>query len=119
MYFFDTYAIIEIINGNENYKRFNDIKIITSIVNLGELYYVLIREIGEEKTEMTMNKFNFNLIEIKQKDMKEAMKFRFENKPKNLSFIDCVGYLVAKNNGLKFLTGDNGFKDVPDVEFIK
>ena len=32
---------------------------------------------------------------------------------------DCVGYVVAKRVGVKFLTGDREFKDMPNVEFVK
>ena len=39
MYFFDTYAIIEIINGKPAYERFQQEQIITNVLNFGELYY--------------------------------------------------------------------------------
>jgi len=41
--FADTYAIIEILKGNENYRRYRDIKLITTDFNILELSYVLIR----------------------------------------------------------------------------
>ncbi|MEK6852302.1 MAG: PIN domain-containing protein, partial [Nanoarchaeota archaeon] len=50
-YFFDTYAIIEIIKENPNYNRFKDEEIITSILNLGELYYALLRDFNKYKAD--------------------------------------------------------------------
>ena len=34
------------------------------------------------------------------------MKFRVENKKKKLSMSDCVSYIMSKELGIKFLTGD-------------
>ena len=42
MYFFDTYAIIEIINGNKDYETFKNQKIVTSTLNIGELYWAFL-----------------------------------------------------------------------------
>ena len=49
----------------------------------------------------------------------KAMQFKFENKTKNFSFIDCVGYILAKENNLTFLTGDKEFESLKNVEFVK
>lgn len=119
MYFFDTYAIVEIVHGNENYRRFGDAAIITSLFNLGELYYVLLKEFGEKKTGELMERFNFDFVEATSGNVIEAAKFRYANKKKKLSFIDCIGYILAKNKNMKFLTGDKEFENMPDVEFVK
>ena len=51
--------------------------------------------------------------------MKNAMFFRLQNKSLNLSYVDCIGYVLARSSGLKFLTGDIQFKDMSNVEFVK
>ena len=51
--------------------------------------------------------------------IKNAMKFRLANKKKKLSYADCIGYQLAKEHGLKFLTGDKEFENLPNVEFVK
>ena len=40
-YFFDTYAIFEIIEGNPKYNLFNDAELFTTIFNLTELNWGL------------------------------------------------------------------------------
>ena len=45
--------------------------------------------------------------------------FRLLNKKRKLSYVDCLGYILAGMNGAKFLTGDNQFKDLQNVEFVK
>lgn len=46
-----------------------------------------------------------------------AMKLKLKNK--NLSYTDCIGYIFAIKNNLKFLTGDKKFNDMPNVEFVQ
>jgi hypothetical protein len=36
-----------------------------------------------------------------------------------LSYADAIGYIYSKQNNLKFLTCDDQFKDLPNVEHIK
>ena len=40
-------------------------------------------------------------------------------KHKNLSIPDSIGYITAKRLGIKFLTGDEDFRNFENVEFIK
>ncbi len=42
-----------------------------------------------------------------------------ENKKLNLSYVDVVGYILSKRLGVGFLTGDEGFKHLDNVIFIK
>ena len=49
--------------------------------------------------------------------MIKAVEFRFKKKKERLSLTDCVGYILALKNKIKFLTGDLKFKDMKGVEF--
>ncbi len=117
-YFFDTYAIIEIIEDNKNYEKYKEEDIITSILNVGELYYSLLKK-NAEAAETWYEKLKQSAMLVDVETIKRAMKFRFENKNKKFSVIDCVGYILAKEKGLKFLTGDKGFENFENVEFVK
>jgi|SRR3989344_376923 len=119
MLFFDTYAILEIIRGSKAYERFAEFTIKTSILNLAEIYYILLNKYSKQTADYWYKKFNFDLVAITQDTVKKAAYFRFLNKKKNLSLIDCVGYVLALEHGLKFLTGDKQFKGMRDVEFVK
>ncbi|MEK6844597.1 MAG: PIN domain-containing protein [Nanoarchaeota archaeon] len=116
-YFFDTYAMIEIIRGNPKYSLYTKSSIITAIFNLAELNYNLKKEMDKEKADKyTEDYFDF-LIDVSFEDLKEAMDLKIKHK--DLSIPDVVGYIVAKNHGVKFLTGDEGFRNFDNVEFIK
>ena len=47
------------------------------------------------------------------------MKFRYNNKKKEMSMTDCISYFMAKELGIKFLTGDKEFENLENVEFAK
>jgi len=32
---------------------------------------------------------------------------------------DCIGYVIAERNKMRFLTGDEKFKNKKNVEFVK
>ena len=119
MHFFDTYAIFEIIDGNPAYSQFQDEAIKTSVSNLGELYYGLLLRGKKSKADAWFVLLQPDLVEIDPETMHQAMTFRHAHKKKRLSMTDCVGYMLARKAGLRFLTGDEAFKDIPDVEFVK
>ena len=116
-YFFDTYAIIEIIREKASYEKYKDEEIITSILNLGELFYTLLREHGRETAVNWYEKLQNIAIQADAETIIKAMEFRFAHRKRQLSFIDCVGYILARERSLKFLTGDPGFKGLEDVQF--
>ena len=119
MYFFDTYAIIEIIKENKNYASYKNEIIITSILNLGELYYSLLKSFNKKTADEWKSRLDKSLLLIDTDIIVEAMLFRHNNKNKNFSFIDCVGYILAEKNNLRFLTGDMEFEGMENVEFVK
>ena len=119
-YFFDTYAFFEIINGNPNYEKYSKgIAIVTTKLNLMELHYGLLASYGKETADKYFDKFIDLCIEIDDKIIKSANNFRYLFKKKKLSYIDCVGYILAKARNLRFLTGDMQFEDMENVEFVK
>lgn len=123
-FFLDTYAIHEIVEGRESYKRFSgESRIITAKLNLMEAYYVYLVKRGAVYAESVFEHFNSFCVGISDEDFKEAMRFkagmRRLNPRSNLSYVDAVGYSVAKRHKVKFLTGDREFKGMENVEFVK
>ncbi len=118
-YFYDTYAIIELIEGSFSYSKFQDFKITTSVLNVGEVYTIFLRNEGKNKADQWFENFNFELIEITPQVIVEAAYFRYTNRKKDLSITDSVGYTLSVKHNMKFLTGDRQFENIPNVEFVK
>ncbi len=119
-FFFDTYAFYEIITGNPNYAKFTkDVKIITTKLNLMELYYQLLSLYNKDEAISLFRRYWEFIIPITDEDIIEAMDFRKAHYKRDLSYVDCIGYIIAMKTGIPFLTGDKGFRDFPNVEFVK
>lgn len=117
-YFFDSYAVIELLKENPAYERFEEEEVIITVFNLAEIYWhVLLAD--EKNAEMIYEKFKKGVVSFDDEVLKEAIKFRKANKKKNLSYADCVGYIYAKKHNMKFLTGDKEFQHLENVEFMK
>ncbi len=118
-YFFDTYAIVEVINRNKNYQKFQEVEIATSVLNMGELYSIVLRNEGKASADIWYHRLKHTILSADIDIVIKAMLFKFAHKKKNLSFVDCVAYITAMEHGMIFLTGDKEFCDVPFVEFVK
>jgi len=118
-YFFDSYAIMEILRGNSNYAVYVNEPVILTMFNLVEIYWFALREYSEKDAEQIYEKYSQSVIELDDKVLKEAIKFRKKNKKRDLSYADCIGYIYAIKNNLVFLTGDKEFSGMNNVEFVK
>ncbi len=117
-YFFDSYAVIELLEGNSLYSRFKEEKVIITIFNLAEIYWHFLLK-DEDVAEEVFNKFHDSVVEIDDETLKEAIKFRKTHKKQDLSYADAIGYIYAERHNMKFLTGDKEFQNMGNVEFVK
>jgi len=115
-YFFDSYAIIEILNGSENYSKFINAEFIITKLNLFEVYFKLLK-LSEEKAGLFLRRYTPKAVDFDGVVISEACRLKLENK--KLSMTDCIGYVVSVKAGVKFLTGDKEFEGVKNVEFVK
>lgn len=121
-YFFYTYAIVEVNKGSLNYIKYKDAKFVTTLLNLMEFYNVLLKKFN---TEESSNEFDFYLsgcVEINPDIIKEAVEFRAEFRKTSkfrISYVDAIGYIISLKLGVKFLTGEEAFRNLENVEFVK
>ncbi len=119
-YFWDSYAIIELENGNEKYLKYSDYPVILALFNLAEVYWVILNQLGEKEADKVYDDYRPAVVEIDDETLKEAIKFRKKvYKNKKISYIDAIGYIYVLRNNLVFLTGDEAFEDLENVEFVK
>jgi hypothetical protein len=119
-FFFDSYALIEVYEGNPKYEKYKNVKIITSFLQAYETYYSLIRNgYNEEEIKEFFNFIKKFCINLNFEWIPESVRFRRIYVKRDLSYADCLGYIISKNLGVKFLTGDKEFKDLGNVEFVE
>ena len=119
MFFFDTYALIEIAIGNQKYRPYLDFPYVITALNFGEFYAYLIRTYGIEVAKERLYSYNFEMLELAKEVMMTTTEFKTKHTKKEFSWADCAGYISAQKLRLKFLTGDPEFNGMPNVEFVK
>ena len=117
-YLFDTYAIIEIIDGNKNYLKYSDSDVVINNFIFAELCYNLFKD-NDKNAKKYLNNYAMHISSVKPEWIEEAMSFRLKWKDRNVSMTDCIGYIMALKLGIKFLTGDKEFEGMNNVEFVK
>jgi len=117
-YVFDTYALMEIIEGSDSYSPYLDSSFIINNFIFAELCYNLFRD-KDKNAKEHITKYAKYINSVKPEWIEEAMEFRLKWKDRKVSITDCIGYIMAKNLGIKFLTGDKEFENMENVEFIK
>src|SRR3989344_4967573 len=105
-YFFDSYAFFEIIKENKNYLPYLSSEIVTSKLNIFELYHGFLKENNEVLANISLDKYYPFIADFNEGVIKEAAKLKARLNKRDLSMADCIGYMAAKQLGIKFLTGD-------------
>lgn len=118
-FFFDSYAFFEIIKENKNYLPYLNSEIITTKLNLFELFHGFMKDKNEELAKVSLEKYYPFAVDFDNEVIIEAAKMKAQLNVRKLSMTDCIGYCLSKQLGIKFLTGDEQFKDLDNVEFVK
>lgn len=115
----DTYALIEISNGNTKFVEYLNSDFVITDLTLVEFYSVILRGYNEQTADYWFKKFEYYAISVDKNILKEAIKFRYENKKSDISFFDAVGYIFSIKRGYVFVTGDKEFEKFKNVDFKK
>jgi predicted nucleic acid-binding protein len=121
-HYLDTYAMIEYLRGNSKYlEAISDTEWVTSLMNLIELYYLILRDHDEEMAERAFLAFRQSEVPIKDEDIKSGMTLRLKARARkiDLSYADAIGYSISERMGARYLTGDSAFRNFPNVEFLR
>src|SRR3989344_4111154 len=99
--FYDTYALYAIATGKESYLKFSKgYTIATSLMNLYELYYTLNRDGQSELAEEFFDRLVGSCVKMGADIVKESAKFRMKNVKSRFSYVDCLGYTIAKSKSI-------------------
>ncbi len=117
VYFFDAYALIEILKQNPVYKPFANIKFVTTRLNLFEVYHKLLTDHGKETADPFLENYYPYARPLDRKTLRAAAHLKLRKK--KLTVNDCIGYALAQRLSIPFLTGDSTFQGMEGVEYVK
>ncbi|HLT24512.1 MAG TPA: type II toxin-antitoxin system VapC family toxin [Ignavibacteria bacterium] len=123
-YVLDSYALIAYLEGEPSGEKVtslledaidNKSKLLMSVINWGEIYYIALREGGNERAELyleTVKDLPLEVIEADRDITLEAAKFKASNK---MSFADAFAASLALNQEATLVTGDKEFKPLEET----
>ena len=118
-YVLDSWAVIAYLEDEPSGEQVEEliataheeqIPIYMSVVNVGEVWYTLAREISEEEANASVKSLRDLRIQFEDADWtltQEAARFKSQNK---MSYADAFAAALAKVKKADLVTGDNEFK---------
>lgn len=91
-----------------------DNNLLMTSVNYGEVYYIILRECGQEKLneiEKIITTLPIDIINVDIRLAREAARFKATKK---ISYADCFTAALAKLHKGEVITGDKEFKTLED-----
>jgi len=89
-----------------------DKSLLMASVNFGEVYYIVLRECGQDKAreiEKIIRTLPVEIIDVDMQLAREAARFKANHK---MSYADCFAAALAKLHKGEVITGDKEFKAV-------
>lgn len=117
----DAHALMAFFEKEQGYEKIEtmfmtaaeeDTPLLMTTVNFGEVYYIILREVGKEKAEEIediIRTLPIDIIDVNVELAREAAKFKAIKK---MSYADCFAAALAKLRNGELITGDQEFKEV-------
>lgn len=119
----DAHALMVFLEREQGFEKIESIfvhavekdsNVLMSAVNFGEVYYIILRECGREKSEEIIRIIKTLPIDIIAVDKELAQAAAEIKAYKKMSYADCFAAALAKINKAELITGDKEFKEVAD-----
>lgn len=122
-YVLDSWAVIAYLEDEPSGEQVEEIiataheeqiPIYMSVVNVGEIWYTIAREVSEEEANASVKILHDLRIQFEDADWgltQEAARLKSKNK---ISYADAFAAALAKTKKADLITGDNEFKPLDD-----
>jgi len=84
--------------------------VVVSVLNWGEIFYLLWQKRGEEKARATIAALSRLPIEIVPVDLAQAMKAGEFKAVHNIPYVDCIAAALSTLRGATLVTSDRDFE---------
>ena len=117
----DSYSLLAYIEGEAGAEKMIEIfrvardsgrDLLLSVVNWGEVYYITMREVGQERADEVAQLISTLPIQIVPADLdltRQAAALKSKHK---MSYADCFAAALAKQRKAELVTGDKDFRQV-------
>jgi len=115
----DAHALLVFLEKETGYEKVEqfllnavekDRSLLMTSVNFGEVYYIVLRECGQEKADEIEKIIESLPVEIIDVDMQLARQAARFKATRRISYADCFGAALAKLRKGEIITGDKEFK---------
>jgi len=122
-YVLDTWAVIAYLEDEPSAQQIADliataheesIPVYMTVVNVGEVWYNIAREISEEDANSSVKELRdlrIQFVDVDWELTQEAARFKSQHK---MSYADCYAAALAKTKKADLVTGDSEFKILED-----
>lgn len=119
----DTWAVIAYLEDEPSAQQIADlianaheegIPVYMTVVNVGEVWYTITREVSEEDADNSVKELRSLRIQFESVDWEltqEAARFKSQHK---MSYADCYAAALAKVKKADLVTGDREFKPLEE-----
>lgn len=117
----DSYSLIAYIEGERGKDTMIEVfrsardsgrTCLLSVVNWGEVYYITLREAGQERADQVAHLISTLPIHITLADLELTKQAAILKSTKKMSYADCFAAALAKHRRVELVTGDKEFKQV-------
>ena len=117
----DSYSLISYIEGESGKDTMIEVfraardsgkNCLLSVINWGEVYYITLREAGQQRADAVAHLIHTLPIDLVSADLdltKQAAVFKAHRK---MSYADCFAAALAKHRRVELVTGDKEFKEI-------
>jgi predicted nucleic acid-binding protein len=119
----DSWAVIAYLEDEPSGQQIADliasaheeaIPVYMCVVNAGEVWYIIAREISEDDANFSIKELRdlrIQFVDVDWELTQEAARFKSQHK---MSYADCYAAALAKSKKADLVTGDNEFKAIED-----
>jgi ribonuclease VapC len=117
----DSFSLIAYLEGEEGAEKMVEIfraardsgrDLLLSVVNWGEVYYIILREARREQAEQAAHIISTLPIQVVPADLELTRTAAEFKASKKMSYADCFAAALAKTRKAELVTGDGDFKTV-------
>ena len=83
-----------------------------SVVNWGEVYYITLREAGQQRADRVSHLISTLPIHVVPADLELAKQAAIFKSSKKMSYADCFAAALAKHRRVELVTGDKELRQV-------